>query len=138
MRSETVAASLPGSACARAIAMAVPMLAILNMRRIIAVVDGNRATLPRLQYQCVPHCDARGITALDGSRAMVAKRGHYYEGWSHTFRNRSLPHVAAVSKRRISRGDLPIHRRQAWLKELTSSKPRSQAILEIGMSSSSK
>jgi transposase-like protein len=50
----------------------------------------------------------------------------------------SRGYAAASSNRRSSRGDLPVHRRQAWLKELTSSKPRSQAILEIGMSPSSK
>jgi len=39
---------------------------------------------------------------------------------------------------RSSRGVLPVQRLQAWLKELGSSKPRSQAILEIGIVSSSR
>ena len=40
----------------------------------------------------------------------------------------SKPHTTAKSAPRISRGVLPVHRLQAWLKELGSSKPKSQAI----------
>ena len=48
------------------------------------------------------------------------------------------PHPNANSVPRSSRGVLPVQRLQAWLKELGSSKPKSQAISEIGMVSSSR
>jgi hypothetical protein len=47
-------------------------------------------------------------------------------------------YARAVRIDRNSRGDLPSQRRQAWLNELASSKPRSQAISEMGMPPSSR
>ena len=46
--------------------------------------------------------------------------------------------AVARSAARNSRGDLPVQRLQAWLNELGSSKPSSQAIREIGRRASSR
>src|SRR4051794_10165761 len=48
------------------------------------------------------------------------------------------PQANSASADLSSRGVLPVQRLQAWLNELASSKPRSQATLEIGMLSSSR
>jgi len=52
--------------------------------------------------------------------------------------NRFRASITNQDERRSCRGDFPVHRRHACVKELASSKPSSQATLEIGIPSSCK
>ena len=78
------------------------------------------------------HIDSQGWLALASRFTSRANELKVDDPGPHA------PHPNANSAPRSSRGVLPVQRLQAWLKELGSSKPKSQAILEIGMVSSSR
>ena len=97
--------------------------------------------------------DAKGLATSAASASPMAAASanpldHYltfgiyrvarWEVRGFAINRKRLPHTKAKSAPRSSRGALPVQRLQAWLKELGSSKPKSQAILEIGIVSSSR
>ena len=75
-------------------------------------------------------CAVRAAPSVGGAAAFILLRESQSndEQLASPSAAHSKPHTTAKSAPRISRGVLPVQRLQAWLKELGSSKPKSQAI----------
>ena len=105
---------------------------------ILARTDKSDAKGPATSAASASPMAAASANPLDHYLTFGIYRVARWEVRGFAINRKRLAHTKAKSAPRSSRGVLPVQRLQAWLKELGSSKPKSQAILEIGMVSSSR
>ena len=95
---------------------------------ILARTDKNDAKGPATSAASASPMAAASANPLDHYLTFGIYRVARWEVRGFAINRKRLPHTKAKSAPRISRGVLPVQRLQAWLKELGSSKPKSQAI----------